>query len=93
MKKVKIVSLIALIIAVFVSADLGFNFLKSMVPSLNDGIGCFSFFQMTGIFESFGDGGWSQEGYLTAFEVSAWITFAVFAENIILTIIETVKKK
>ena len=78
---------------VFVSIDLGFNFLKSMVPALNDGIGNFSIFQINGIFEPFGDNGWSQTGYLEAFEKSVWITFAIFVENIILTMIKIAKNK
>lgn len=93
MKRARIISLIILIIGVFVTIDLGFNFLKSMVPALNDGIGCFSIFQITGIFEPFGDNGWSQARYLQAFEKSVWITFAIFVENIILTMINSSKNK
>ena len=93
MKRVRIISLIILIIMVFVSIDLGFNFLKSIVPSLNDGIGNFSFFQITRLFEPFGDTGWSQEGYLKVFEKSVWITFAILIENIILTMINISKNK
>ena len=92
MKKTRIISAVLLVIMVFISIDLGFNFLKSMVPSMNDGIGCFSIFQIGGIFEPFGDSGWSQERYLDAFEKSVWITFVVFVENVILAITEMWKK-
>ncbi len=93
MKTIKIARIIALALlcaAVFASIDLGFNFLKSTVDSLNDGIGCFSVFH---IFGAFGDSGWSQEVYLRAFETSAWITFALFCANIFLAIFHIVKQK
>lgn len=57
MKAAKKIAMIALLVMIFISIDLGFNFLKSMVPALYDGIGCFSIFQITGIFEPFGDSG------------------------------------
>ena len=93
MKTIRIARIIALALlcmAVFVTIDLGFNFFKSTVDSLNDGIGCFSIFQ---IFGAFGDSGWSQAGYLRAFEISAWVTFALFALNVFLTIFHIAKQK
>jgi len=84
MKAAKRIAMIALLVMIFISIDLGFNFLKSMVPALNDGIGCFSIFQIIGIFEPFGDSGWSQVRYLAAFEKSVWITFGVLVLNVAL---------
>jgi len=84
MKAAKRIAMIALLVMIFISIDLGFNFLKSMVPALNDGIGCFSIFQITGIFEPFGDSAWSQVRYLAAFEKSIWITFGVLVLNVVL---------
>ena len=84
MKIAKRIAALALLIMIFISIDLGFNFLKSMVPALNDGIGCFSIFQITDVFEPFGDSGWSQVRYLAAFEKSVWITFAVLVLNVAL---------
>lgn len=87
MKKVKIVSLIALVIAIFFSIDLGINFAYSLVPELNDGIGnrC--------IINIFGDDGWSHAAYLAAFQKSLWISFAVFVENVVLSIIDNARRK
>ena len=84
MKITKRIAMLTLLLMIFISIDLGFNFLKSMVPALNDGIGCFSIFQITGIFEPFGDSGWSQVQYLAAFEKSVWITFSVLVLNVVL---------
>lgn len=89
MKKLRIISLLLLLLMVLLSLDLGFNFLKSTVPSMNDGIGCFSLFYRL----LFGEDGWSQAGYLAAFETSCWLTFGVLAENIILHIISLTKKR
>ena len=84
MKITKRIAMLTLLLMIFISIDLGFNFLKSMVPALNDGIGCFNIFQITGIFEPFGDSGWSQIRYLAAFEKSVWITFGVLVLNVVL---------
>ena len=92
MKTAKRIAIIALLIMIFISIDLGFNFLKYMVPALNEGIGCFSIFQITGIFEPFGDSGWSQVRYLAAFEKSVWITFVVFVASVVLKIVDEWKK-
>lgn len=81
MKKVKLISLIVLCIAIFFSIDLGINFAYSLVPELNDGIGNYC------IINIFGDNGWTREAYLSAFQKSLWISFAVMAENVIVSII------
>lgn len=77
--------MIVLIIAVFFSIDLGINFAYSLVPELNDGIvnRC--------IINIFGDDVWSQSAYLSAFQKSLWISFAVFVENIVHAIISEKK--
>lgn len=43
MKKIRIISLIVLIVASFISLDLLINLLGSMIPKINDGIGTHSF--------------------------------------------------
>ena len=53
MKKLRIVSLIILVIAVMVSVDLLINFLGNLVPEMNDGLGIHSVFLPARLF--FGD--------------------------------------
>lgn len=82
MKKVRLTALVLLLFMFFVSLDLGFNYLWALVPEVNDGIGNFSLLHK--VFGVFGDHGWSLGRYLRAFQISAWITFALLVFNIIL---------
>lgn len=91
MKKLKIISLIALIITVFVSLDLGLNLAYNLFWEHHDGLTVNSI--LHGLFGIFGDSIWSVERFFDAFKSSAWVTFAVFAENIILVIMNLSKKK
>lgn len=84
-------SLIALIITVFVSLDLGFNLAYNLFWEHHDGLTVNSI--LHGLFGIFGDSIWSVERFFNAFKISAWITFAVFTENIILIIMDFTKKK
>ena len=88
MKKVRIVSLIVLVVSAFISLDLLFNLLGSMVPSMNDGIGTHSIIWGN---LYFGDSLWSHERFFYAFVTSALITFAIFVENVVLTIADMLK--
>lgn len=90
MKVVRLISAIALLLSVFVSLDLGLNALASVIPSMNDGIGNFSV--LHGLFGIFGDNSWSHELYYNAFKISAWITYALFTENIILGVVNYLRK-
>ncbi len=81
MKKVRILTLIFFVIMIFVSIDLGLNFLWALVPEVNDGIGNFSILHT--LFNIFGDSGWSLSRYLSAFQSSVWITFVLLLVNII----------
>lgn len=89
MKKVRIISLVILVITSFVSLDLLINLLGSMIPSMNDGIGVHSI--MWGNLY-FGDSLWSHERFFNAFVASSLISFAVFVENVVLAIIDKLKK-
>ena len=89
MKKIRVISLIVLAVTSFISLDLLFNLLGSLIPSINDGIGihgilCGNLF--------FGDSLWSQERFFQAFVISSLISFSVFVENIALAIIALSKK-
>lgn len=86
MKIAKIISLLALIVAVFFSIDLGINFAYSLVPELNDGLGNWC------VVNIFGDDYWSGTAYLSAFQKSVWLTFAVFIENAVLAVISERKR-
>ena len=90
MKKLRIVSLIVLIAAAVISVDLLINLLGNLVPEMNDGLGMHSVLLPGQLF--FGDRLWSLERFYNAFVVSSMITLAVFAENIVLAIIDVVKK-
>lgn len=89
MKKLRIISLIALIITVFISMDLLINLLGSMIPTMNDGIGVHSIIWGK---LYWGDRLWTHERFFNAFVISSLISFIVFAENIVLTIIDICKK-
>ena len=89
MKKARIISLIVLVISAFVSLDLLFNLLGSMIPAMNDGIGTHSIIWGN---LYFGDNLWSHERFFNAFVTSALITFAVFVENVVLAIADIAKK-
>ena len=90
MKKLRIVSLIVLIAAAVISVDLLINLLGNLVPEMNDGLTMHSVLLPGQLF--FGDSLWSMERFYNAFVVSSMITLAVFADNIVLAIIDVVKK-
>jgi|GEM_PF-654029 hypothetical protein len=88
MKNVKIISLILLAVCVMITADLGYNFLSSLIPELNDGIA------IRGILAPliFGDRNWSTANFFNVFSISLWITLGIFIENILLSIF-TIKRQ
>ncbi len=91
MKKIRIVSLVLLLISVFVSVDLGLNFSYNLLSEFHDGLQVNSLLHF--FFRVFGDSLWSMERFFNAFEASLWISFVVFVENIILAIVDCSKKK
>ena len=88
MKRIRILSAVVLLIICFVSLDLLINLLGSMIPPMNDGIGVYSI--LGNLY--FGDNTWTHERFFHAFVTSAWISFAVFAENVVLAIVDIWKK-
>lgn len=90
MKKVRIISLVVLVITTFISLDLLINLLGSLIPEMNDGIGTFSMIWGN---LYFGDHSWSHERFFHGFVISSLISFVVFAENVVLTIIDILKKR
>ncbi len=91
MIKLRVTALIALVIAVFVSVDLGLNFGFSLIPELQDGIDSHSVLQS--LFEVFGDRGWSRARFFYAFQRSLWVTFAIFAVNVLLYARAEIRRK
>ncbi len=87
MKKLRIISLIFLVITSFVSLDLLINLLGSMIPSMNDGIGVHSIIWGN---LYFGDNNWSHERFFNAFVISSLISFVIFVENIVLAIYDII---
>ena len=81
MKKIKIVFMALFIVSLFASIDLGFNFLWALIPDMNDGITVRTFINF------FGDSLRSCERFLTAFEISAWITFGLLIVNVVLSFV------
>ena len=90
MKKIRIISLIVLVITSVVSLDLLINFLGNLVPEMNDGLGMHSVIVWGNLY--FGDSLWSLERFFDAFVISSLITLAVFVENVVLAIIEIAKE-
>lgn len=91
MKIIRIISLIFLVITSLVSLDLLINFLGNINPEMNDGLVAHSIFLPTHLY--FGDRLWSIERFFNAFVISSIISFAIFIENIVLTLISIKKKK
>lgn len=89
MKKIRIVSLIILVVSAFISLDLLINLLGSMIPTMNDGISTHSIIWGN---LYFGDNLWSHERFFDAFVTSAMVTFVVFVENVVLAIVDILKK-
>lgn len=79
MKKIRPIALILLLAALFVSIDFGLNFLWSMVPEANDGLGNFSILHR--LFGVFGNH-WSHTEFLTAFQNSVWASFVLLLVNV-----------
>lgn len=89
MKRIRIISLIVLVITIFVSMDLLINLVGSMIPSMNDGIGVHSIIWGN---LYFGDNSWTHERFFDAFVISSLISFVVFVENVALAVIDILKK-
>lgn len=90
MKKLRIISLIILIMTLFVALDLGFNYLQAVTTQIigtGDGIPIYGIFARIFL----GDRGWSYQAYLNIFKTSAWISFAVAIENAVLAIVDMKK--
>ncbi len=85
----RIISLVVLVITSFISVDLMINFLAALVPSMNDGIGAHTIISSI---LYFGDNCYSLENFFHYFETSLLISFAVFVENIVLSIIAIAKR-
>ena len=90
MKTLRILSLIALVISAAISLDLLFHLLGNLIPEMNDGLGLHSV--LLGGHLYFGDHTWSMTRFYDAFVTGALITLAVFIENIVLSIIDILKK-
>ena len=89
MKKLRIVSMIVLVISTVISVDLLINFLGNLIPEVNDGLGIHSVLLPAKWF--FGDSLWSLERFYNTFVTSSLITLAVFVENVVLAIIDIKK--
>lgn len=88
LKRLRVAAMILLGIGLWITADLGYNYVSSLPAELNDGI------TMRGIFAGlvFGDDGWSRAGFLRAFAVAAGGTLITAVANITLACIEKLKK-
>ena len=90
MKKLRVVSFVVLVISAAISIDLLANFLGNLVPEMNDGLGIHSIILPSKLF--FGDSLWSLERFYNAFITSSLITIVVFTENVVLAIIDILKR-
>ena len=90
MKKLRVTSLIILVITTIISVDLLINYLGNLVPEMNDGLGIHSVILPSKLF--FGDNLWSLERFYNSFVISTLITLIVFIENVVLAIIDIKKR-
>lgn len=80
-KRLQVAALIVLGMMIWLTVDLGYNYISSLPAEMNDGI------TLNGVFAGliFGDDGWSRAAFLQAFGVSAAGTVVIMIVNIILT--------
>lgn len=86
MRKLRAISLIILLISVFVTVDLGFNYLQAITAQISgagDGIAIYGIFAR----KFLGDRGWSYEAYLKLFATSTWTTLCILLENTLLAVV------
>ena len=88
MKVLRIISLAVLAVSLFISVDLGLNYLNSTFIDINDGIVCISFFKPL-----FGDDSWSVYRVFSAFSTSLWVALIIALENIVLGCIYICKQR
>ncbi len=82
MRKFKVIALLALLVSLFVSVDLGINCMGSLVTELQDGLSYNSLLQsLFGLLEGSLK---TRADFFNVFKTSAWISFAILAVNIIL---------
>lgn len=82
MKKIRILLLLLLIVSLFMTLDLGYNFLASLVPSMNDGIGIRSIFIRLFVAEH----EYSQATYLKVFMQSSIVSIILILVNFLAAI-------
>jgi len=90
MKKIRIISLVIFAVAAVVNVDLLINLLGNLIPEINDGLSLHTVLLPAKIF--FGDSLWSLERFYNSFVISALITLAIFIENIVLAVVNIIKK-
>lgn len=82
MRKVRIAACILFLKSLFVSIDLGMNFLYNLVPEFLDGYTSHSILQ--GLFGIFGDRNWTLARFYEMFERSLWVSYILLAINVLL---------
>jgi len=75
---------VLLLLMVFISIDLGINYITALNVRENDGICCVSI--LHALFGIFGDHSWTLKRFLEAFEKGIWGTFVVLLINIVLAV-------
>ncbi len=88
----KTIAVILLLVSLFCTMDLGMNFLYNTEPAYHDGYTTHSAV-LQFLFNIFGDSLWSFEVFFTAFECSAWITFALMVVNVVLGLYQDRKNR
>lgn len=86
MKKIRVVVLVLFLISLFVSIDLGLNFLYNLVTEHLDGFTSHSILQ--GLFGILGDRDWTLPRFFDMFETSLWISFGLLVLNTMLTVVK-----
>ena len=80
MKRIRMLSLILLLLCLLASLDIGLTFAYSLIPETNDGIiGPSLVMRLLA-----GEDGWTRVDYYRWFAASAWITLGVALENTVL---------
>lgn len=84
MKRLKLITLVLLILSLFITIDLGLNFLYNLIPEFLDGYTTYSI--LHAIFGIFGDSNWSLGRYFFAFEKALWGSFVLFVFYVVLAL-------
>ncbi len=83
LKVIRVIAVVAFLISLFCTIDLGINLLYNAETSIHDGSYGISSV-LHAVFGIFGDNLWSYDRFFLAFKNASWITYFLLAVNVVL---------